>query len=346
MKKNSKKASGIAPEKKKKIISAVAASVAVVLIVCAAVLYNYMKAEFKSSTKNSFTMGTVVTVKLYGDENNYAAKGTVNDLVAQLDDVISWRKSDSATASLNKNGFVQNSTIADIVSACRKVSNNSSGAFDLTIGNVSRLWDFDSGSKKIPNDKDIKDALKSVEYKSLEVAGIQAECGKDQSVDLGSVGKGYACDVVKAFLEKSDVKGGVVSVGGSIVAYGNRNRAGDKWRIAIRDPQNEQGFIGTVNIDEGFVSTSGDYEKYFEKDGKKYHHLLDARTGYPAESDLTSVTIVCNSGLLSDALSTACFVLGKEEGMKLAEKYEVGAVFIDKQMNITTVGNIDFERLA
>ncbi|MCM1364593.1 MAG: FAD:protein FMN transferase [Faecalibacterium sp.] len=346
MNKKAKKSSGMNPEKKKKIISAVVAVTATVIIIAVVIFYNSMKQEYDSMTKNSFTMGTVVTVKTYGDENNYAAKGTINDLVASLDKTISWRENGSAIALLNKNTHVQNSAISDVVNTCNKLSADSDGAFDLTIGNVSRLWDFDSGNEILPSDKDIKKALATVDYTSLVTTGAQIECKKGQSVDLGSVGKGYACDIVKAFLEKTEIKGAVVSVGGSIVAYGDRNKAGDKWRVAIRDPQNEKGYIGTVNIDEGFVSTSGDYEKYFEKDGKKYHHLLDARTGYPAESDLTSVTIVCGSGLLSDALSTACYVLGKDEGTKLAEKYGVGAVFIDKQMNITTVGDVDFERLA
>lgn len=340
-----KKTKGIPPEKKKKIICSVTIIIIAAAMIAGIVIYNSMKAEYKSSTKNSFTMGTVVTVKLYGDEYNYAAKGIVNDLVASIDETISWRKASSATAELNQNHTVQNNTLSDIISTCNKISADSNGAFDLTIGKVSRLWNFDEGDKTVPSDKAIKATLKTTDYRTLIALGAQVESKKGQAVDLGSVGKGYACDVVKAFLEKSDVKGAVVSVGGSIVAYGNRNKAGDKWRIAIRDPQKEQGYIGTVNIDEGFVSTSGDYEKYFEKDGKKYHHLLDARTGYPAESDLTSVTIICDSGLKSDALSTACYILGKEEGTKLAEKYGVGAVFIDKQMNIMTVGDVDFERL-
>lgn len=346
MSKKNKKASGKSSEKKKKIIASVLGILIMIALIAGIVVYNVRKTDYEYGEKSSFTMGTVVTAKLYGDDEHYAAKGLVNDLAAKVDTEISRYKENSAVYELNKNAVSQSSTLSDIVNVCRKISSESDGAFDLTIGKVSALWNFDADKKIVPSDKDIKNALKTVDYTSLEASGAQVKCQKGQAVDLGSVGKGYACDVIKAFLEKSELKGAVVSVGGSIVAYGKRNPAGDKWRIAIKDPQNENGYIGTVNINEGFVSTSGDYEKTFEKNGKKYHHLLDARTGYPAESDLTSVTIVCDSGILSDALSTACFVLGKEKGTALAEKYGVGAVFIDKQMNVSTVGEIDFERFA
>ena len=97
-------------------------------------------------------------------------------------------------------------------------------------------------------------------------------------------------------------------------------------------------------MDEGFVSTSGDYERYFEKDGRRYHHILDATTGYPAETDIISVTVVCDSGIVSDALSTACFILGEENSLDLLSEYNASAVFVDKDMNISTVGEIDFEK--
>ena len=108
-------------------------------------------------------------------------------------------------------------------------------------------------------------------------------------------------------------------------------------------PANENEFLGVVSLDEGFVSTSGDYERYFEKDGKRYHHILDATTGYPAETDIISVTVVCDSGLVSDALSTACFILGEENSREILSEYNASAVFVDKDMNISTVGEIDFE---
>ena len=220
----------------------------------------------------------------------------------------------------------------------------SAGAFDLTIAPLSSLWNFDSGVQKVPAEKDIQKALALVDYEKIQADSKTVTLKKGQSLDLGAVGKGAACDAAKAYLEKSGVKGAVISVGGSILAYGKRNKLGDKWRVAVRHPREENAYIGVINLSEGFVSTSGDYEKYFEKDGKRYHHILDANTGYPADSGLASVTVLCKSGLLSDALSTACFILGEEKSKPLLDEYSAAAVFVDKDLNVSTYGDIDFEK--
>lgn len=329
--------------KKKIILQSMLAAVLLTAVIVGGFLYNESKTEYDSVSKSAISMGTIVTAKTYG-ENTGPENETVISSVNQLDKLISWREEGSLTQRLNKTNFINSPELADIVSICNKVSEESDGAFDLTVGELSNLWGIGTENERLPEKAEIEKALEKVGYKSLEVNGAEVRSEKGQFVDLGAVGKGYACDMIKAYLETTELKGAVVSVGGSILAFGNRNKAGDKWRIAVRDPRNEQGYIGVVKMDEGFVSTSGDYEKYFEKDGKRYHHLLDPRTGYPSDNGLVSVTIVCDSGILSDALSTACFVLGKEKGSELAEKYGVGAIFIDEEMNITTVGDVDFER--
>lgn len=332
-------------EKRRKILTCVLCCVAAVLIIGSAVLYNSFKKEYDSSTKNAVAMGTVITAKTYG-KSTASINEMIVSCVQQLDDVISWRVKDSAVYKINRGQTVRLASLASAINACNGVSKNSGGVFDITIGPVSTLWGIGTQNERLPEKSEIEKALKKVDYKKLSVSGSKISCEKGQFVDLGAVGKGYACDMVKQYLEKTDVSGAVVSVGGSILAYGKRNKAGDKWRIAVRDPRNENGFIGTVLIKEGFVSTSGDYEKYFEKDGVRYHHLLNAKTGYPANSGLISVTVVCSNGLLSDALSTACFILGKEEGEKLLEKYGACGIFVDEEQNITTYGDIDFERAS
>lgn len=161
--------------------------------------------------------------------------------------------------------------------------------------------------------------------------------GDKCTLDLGAVGKGIACDVVQDYLKKQkEVSGAVIAVGGSILLYGSKADGSD-WNVAVQNPRGQDGeamgvlsLSGTTN-----VSTSGDYEKYFMQDGKRYHHILDPSTGYPADSGLISVTIVSDSGLLSDGLSTACFVLGKEKGEKLLETYGAEGVFIDQNKKVT-----------
>lgn len=328
----------------KKIIVAVTAVAAAIAVIVSFVVLDERKTGFDSDTKNSVAMGTIVTVKVYG-EKAAAHTESISQMVSSVEDIISWRVESSPVAQLNKSGKTDNEMIAALLEKCAAVSKDSDGVFDVTVGKVSELWGFDSEKNVVPDESEIEKQLETVDCTKIKIDGSQISIGEGQKVDLGSVGKGYACDVVRAYLEKTDVEGAVISVGGSIAAYGNRNKAGDKWRIAVRDPENESGYIGTILLDEGFVSTSGIYEKYFEQDGKRYHHLLNAKTGYPADNGLTSVTVVCDSGALSDALSTACFILGEEKGKALAEKYGAAAIFIDSEMNITTVGDIEFEKV-
>lgn len=332
-------------EKSKRITSAVIASVLIALCITAAILYNGFKAEYNCQTKNAVAMGTIITAKTYGERNTASYNETIVSVIQQLEDVISCKQDGTVISALNKSHGISSAEMSDVFNRCNTLSKDTDGAFDISVGALTRLWDFDSGKNVVPSESDIKKVLKSVDYSKISVSGKKIATPNGQYIDLGAVGKGYACDMIKEYLSScKDVEGAVVSVGGSIVAHGKRNKIGDKWRIAIKDPRNENSFIGTVKLKEGFVSTSGDYEKYFEKDGKRYHHILDARTGCPANSGLISVTIVSGSGLLSDALSTACFILGKEDGEALCEKYGVGAVFVDEKMNITTVGDVDFER--
>ena len=215
--------------------------------------------------------------------------------------------------------------------------------FDITVGGVSQLWSIGEEDERIPADEEIKAELLNVGYGKIRFGENSLSLSEGVKLDLGAVGKGAACDMVKAYLDMSDAEGAIVSVGGSILAWGDYNKAGDKWQIAVAHPRNEGEYLGILSVDEGFVSTSGDYERYFEKDGRRYHHILDATTGYPAETDIISVTVVCDSGMLADALSTACFILGKDKSEPILEKYGASAIFVDKDLDISIVGEVDFE---
>ena len=286
-------------------------------------------------------MGTIISIKLY-DETEPALSKQVMAQIRTLEDTISCRVNTSPVAELNRSGRCKNDTVASVVRACAPISEATNGAFDLTIGKVSALWDFGGENERLPDAREIKTALQTVNYRSVDVQGSTLTCSAGQQLDLGAVGKGLACDTVRSFLENAGIKGAVVSVGGSIFAFGSRNKAGDPWRVAIKHPRKDDALLGTVLLKEGFVSTSGDYEKFFELDGKRYYHILDARTGYPAETDLCSVTVICNNGLLSDALSTACFLLGQEASEPLLEQYDAAAVFVGMDGTVSTFGNVDF----
>lgn len=329
---------------KKRLLSLLLAAV---FVVCAVGLglYSYDRQKrFECYEKNSFAMGTIVSQKVYAP---YGAKHIekVNLLTSAIENIISRNIDSSEVSTLNSSSEVQSKEVAELMANCQKLTEETKGAFDVTVGAVVDLWAFGEDNQGVPSEDELKEALSQVGSDKVTVNGEKITLSSEAQVDFGAVGKGLACDSAIAYYKAvGDCEGAIISVGGSIGCFGRFNKQGDKWRIAIRHPREENAFLGIINLDEGFVSTSGDYEKYFMEDDIRYHHILDARTGYPASSGLISVTVVCDSGFLSDALSTACFILGKDEGAKLLEKYNASAIFVDEEMNVTTVGEIDFEK--
>ncbi len=327
---------------KKRILSLVIVLIAIVSFIGVG-FYSYdREKKYPFSEKNSYAMGTIVSQKVYGDFSaKHIEKGKL--LITSIENVISRNISASQISKLNDEGVITDRETAELISECIKLSKKTDGAFDVTVGKVVDLWDFGGDNEGVPSEKALKKALSDIG--SIKVEGNTVKLKGDAEVDLGAVGKGLACDsVISLYKATPDCKGAIVSVGGSIGCFGSSNKKGDSWRIAVRHPRSENEFLGILKLKEGFVSTSGDYEKFFMNDGKRYHHILDARTGYPASSGLISVTVICDSGFLSDALSTACFILGEEKGRELLEKYDASAIFVDEDMNITTVGEADFEK--
>ncbi|MBE6775055.1 MAG: FAD:protein FMN transferase [Ruminococcaceae bacterium] len=327
---------------KGRILKIIIAAVAVVCALSAAVFLYSREKKYDFTEKSFISMDTVITEKIYG-EGSSVHIAPVFSIVTGLDEAINRFNEESELYRLNTEGKTTDKSVIEIIKSVKQISDDVGGAFDITVGDLSDLWSIGKDGERVPTEKEIKAVLKDIGYGEIRVENgtVYHEGGE---IDLGAVGKGFACDLIKAYLSSVGAEGAVVSVGGSILAYGDYNKKGDEWSIAIRHPRNENEFLGIIRLDEGFVSTSGDYERYFEKDGKRYHHIFDARTGMPADSGLVSVTVVTESGILSDALSTACFIVGPEEGKRLIEKYGASAIFVDEEMNVTTVGEISFEK--
>ena len=334
---------------------------------------------------------------------------------------LSWREDSSVVSKINADAQKGIKTKLDSdmtlwVEDSLELARRSNGAFDPTIGRLTRLWNIEGDNPKVPSKQEIKNTLKDTGYTKIHLEKVETQntattkknvdkdrkdntdkngdaakdtdnnttnstaqntadnmvnneadntpdntalneerlettdkkINTDESVssiyiedqctlDLGAVGKGIACDVAQNYLkQQKEVSGAVIAVGGSILLYGSK-ADGTNWNVAVQNPRGKDGeamgvlsLSGTTN-----VSTSGDYEKYFMQNGKRYHHILDPSTGYPAESSLISVTVVSDNGLLSDGLSTACFVLGKEKGERLLETYGAEGVFIDQNKKVT-----------
>lgn len=317
-------------EKAKKVMTAIIA-VALAGVLAALVVTDILHKEPVETDKYSFAMGTVITQSVFSEKDESALCDEITDIISSLEDEISWRKENSDICSLNKTHSLRLSReMKDVFLKSSQMYVDSSGAFDITVGKVTTLWNIGEESARVPSEKEIRNALKYVDGSKVSISGDTVTIAENQFVELGAVGKGLACDRVRDYLRETDIKGAVISVGGSILLYGEKDKKG--WNVAIRDPKGESSdYMAYLTLDEGCVSTSGDYERVLEKGGNKYHHIIDPKTGYPSESNLSSVTVVCESGFLSDALSTACFVLGRAEGEKLLEEYGAEGVFIDKK---------------
>lgn len=293
-------------------------------------------------------MGTVVQQNVYATEN---AETTVSDISAILrrleEDELSRRLDTAELYAINSAagedaGIEVSEEMSQLLDRCLDVWKESDGALDVTIGAVVGLWDIDSwaGEGKDaafmpPADEELQAALAACGGEKLRKQKRMLFLPVGMQIDLGAVGKGIALDRILAYLGKHEnVTGAIFSVGGSILTYGQKPD-GSCWRVGVTDPADTAANIGTLKLEgQWCVSTSGDYERYVEVDGVRYHHIIDPATGCPADSGVAGVTILSRDGFLSDALSTACFILGAERGIPLAEHYGAEALFVGKDGSI------------
>ena len=308
-------------------------ALAVVAAVAAAAIFfassNDVKREF-------FAMDTFVSAKVKGFAAKDAAGG-ISTLVRELDlKQLSRYTSGSEISRINSEAeTVLSDEMRDYITELLEVGKMSGGKFDIALGAVSDLWSFND-SPRVPSTDELTEALSRSGSDKLSLNGNTLTRADGCIIDLGSAGKGIALDKVKSYLSDKKISSAVVSVGGSVLLYGKGS-----FNVGVRDPWGEAGrSVMTVKLGAGCVSTSGSYERCFEQGGKHYHHILDPDTGLPVDNGLVSVTVISDSGLLSDALSTACFVLGAEGGAKLAAKYGCEAIFITEDKKVICTDGI------
>lgn len=303
----------------------------------------------KTITQNAVSMGSVVTVKAYGDKEEAlqaAADRVLSEIAALDENVLSKTLASSELYQLNHEdhttGVKVSAELFDALYETKKIYTYSGGKAALASGALTSLWGMDTDEFCVPAADEIERAraLCSDDTVTLSDDGF-VSFAKGQQLNLGSVGKGLACDKAVQVLREngfgSSVTGAVVSVGGSVATLGEPE-AGKQWTVGVRDPfGNANDYFATLSVGDAFLSTSGTYEKQFTVNGKTYHHLLDLTTGYPAETTLCSVTVLAQTGLQSDALSTLCFLLGEEASGEVLKLYSAEAVFVyqDKTVSVT-----------
>jgi len=287
--------------------------------------------------RTDFAMDTIVSQKVFGDKKGIVMEKAINR-IRELESKFSMYIEGSDVYKINNNSGIApveaSRETLDAINKSLYYSEISNGAYDLTIGPLVALWDISGGKTEVPSLADIQKALELVDYRKIIISGKQVMLeARGQAIDLGSLGKGIACDEVVNIYRENNISG-IVSVGGNIGAVGSKPD-GSPWVVGVRDPRGDAGdLIGTIKLKDMCAATSGDYERYFEKDGKRYHHIFDPATGFPSESGLISVTIVSRSGADCDALSTTCFVLGLEKSLNILGRFDAEAIFVDNDKNV------------
>ena len=294
----------------------------IILLLLSGCSYDYPISQSGDKyTLNAVMMDTYAEISAYGRNAKKALEKTYDEL-ARVEAMLSVRDEKSKISELNESKRLSgDEEIASLIRRSVYFSELTEGAFDITVYPLMRIWGFDNKNYSVPGEKELSEALLKCGYKSISVKENNIVIGENTEVDLGGIAKGYASDIVNATLIDNGVDSAIISLGGNIYALGRREN-GEAWSVAIESPFEEGEYIGIVKAFDTSVVTSGGYRRYFEKDGKKYHHIIDMKTGYPAEKGIASVTVITGSGMYADALSTAIYAMGIEEGLALREKCE------------------------
>ena len=296
------------------------------------------KQDLKLFKKASLSMGTVFETTIYAPDK-YVAEKTFNEVIQEinrLDYLMSNYKKESVLSELNRNASAEpaacNKELVGVIEQSLQYSNITDGAFDITIGPLMKEWGFFKKKGRIPGKEELESALESVSYKNIiiEEKTIKSLAKKlvtvktvffknpGTQIDLGGIGKGYAVDRAISVLKQNGISSALINFAGNIYTFGTPPGK-DSWVIGLQHPRKSEGLLGTFEIRDKAVSTSGDYEKFFTIEGKRYSHIIDPRTGNPIKG-IVSVTIVTGNATRADALSTGVFVLGLEKGMDLIEQ--------------------------
>lgn len=293
-------------------------------------------------TYTDMLFDTVIKIQILDPADESILDG-LKKLCEKYDTMLSTTNTDSELYKLNHaNGqpFTVSSETANLIQEGIHYSELSGGAFDLTIEPVSALWDFKADKPTVPSSDAIAQAVSHVDYTKVDIQDNTVTLEDPEAgIDLGAIAKGYIADQVKTYLKKQGIKHAIINLGGNVDVIGTKPD-GSKYNIGIQKPFDESGeAITSVQLKDQTVVTSGIYERYFKKNGKLYHHILDPRTGYPCENNLYSVSIITDSSTKADALSTTCFLLGYEKGMELIQSMDgVEAIFITDDEKVHKIG--------
>ena len=268
-----------------------------------------------------FTMDTVMSITVYGKGAEQAASAARQE-VESLNDLLSRTDPNSLISQLNAHAgdgtaVEMDQDILELLSFAKSVSQLLPGCFDITIAPVMDAWGFTGEDRHVPDDDTLADVMALVDSEKLlvdEAAGTTRLEDAGMAVDLGAIAKGYAASRAEAVLREAGVSSALLDLGRNITVIGPKTD-GTAWRVGVADPDDDSQYLCVLSLEDVTLSTSGGYERWFEENGVRYHHIIDPKTGYPANSGLKSVTVVSKNHLLADALSTTLFVAGEEAAL-------------------------------
>ena len=289
--------------------------------------------KMPEAEKNIFCMDTVMNIKAYGERCEEAVNASEAELV-RLEKLFDRGSEESDIYAVNHGGTAFFEDTKNIMETALGISRETDGAFDITISPIMDIWGFYGGNYNVPEEDAIKNALRSVDYRNVFFENGAVKLLNNAKIDLGGIGKGYASDKVCGILKEYGISSAMINLGGNVYAYGEKP-GGGKWRVGVADPYNSGEPIVTLDVSHAAVVTSGSYQRYFERDGKAYHHIINPKTGKPADNGIKSVTVVCKSGARADALSTALFVMGREKAEEFLENHtDIGGVTITEDRKV------------
>ena len=280
-------------------------------------IYNGYRFHVEEQTR--FMMDTYVTIYAIGPQKVTApAINSAMDRMQEVDSKFNSQNPESPIYTFNHQGVpISDPEIVAMVRLALQIATDTDGAFDITVAPLIELWGFYGDSPRLPAEEKIKDCLKRIGYRHLILKdGTLRKDRPEVQMDLGGIAKGYSVSQAVDTLKKKGVSAALINAGGDVYALGKKG--GVPWKVGIRSPRAD-GILGYLEVEDLAVMGSGDYERFFIENGKRYHHIFDPRTGYPAEG-LISTTLIHPDPMVADAWNTAIFVLGPEKGLEWVEK--------------------------
>lgn len=319
------------------------------VIITGVVVYDALKV--KKFSISGFAMTSVIDQTLYGTDKRELSKISQQTFTEldKFEKEFSMYIEGSDIYKINEGAGSKKAQVspytADLLMRAKAFSAQSNGNFDITVAPATLAWGVNSDNPRVPSNDELQKIIELIDYNSIEINAENNTVflkNAGQGIDLGAVAKGEACNIVRDVYKQNGVTAGLISIGGNIMVMGEKPD-GKSFVIGVRDPRGTQNdYVGTLAINNTVVSTSGDYERLFKKDGKSYHHIMNPATAAPAESDLMSVTVVCSDGARADYMSTALFVGGLNYAktfMQGADK-PYGVIAIDKEYNVYVSENL------